>query len=359
MGSLLRFLSVLCLALVPGGCSSGAFYAGVLREDPTPPAPPLSLLWQQEMDAPPLGAAAGAGPLLLQLSAGGTLYAYDLHSGERVGKRGYDDEVCTAPTLAGDLLLVSLLGNDAAVVAWDRRAKKERWRHAGTYCLPTAVRGDTAYVAGEGGVLRALELSSGQELWRQHLAVRVRVAPVVSDEQILLGDSKGVFYALSRFDGEELWRRDLGSGVRTAALIAGDWLWVGTAAGRIVALEKASGEVRWQVELAALPTESLALTAEVLAVGTADRHLYGLDLQSGEQIWSFETQGVIRSSPVAADAVFYCASSDGHLYALEAGSGQLLWKFGLEGPAIEPVALVGGRVVVATEKKMLYVFGRR
>lgn len=37
----------------------------------------------------------------------------------------------------------------------------------------------------------------------------------------------------------------------------------------------------------------------------------------------------------------------------------MVWKFRLDGPVIEPVALIDGLVAVATEKKMLYVFGRR
>ncbi|MFT7691662.1 MAG: outer membrane protein assembly factor BamB [Candidatus Latescibacterota bacterium] len=353
-----RSFAILCVSLILSGCSGGVFYAGALPEA-SAPDPPLTLLWQQKMDAAPLGPAVDAGSLLLQLSARATLYAYDLYSGERVGKRGYDNEVCSAPTVAGDLVMVSTLGEDAAVVAWDRRAQKERWRHEGTFCLETVVRGDTAYVAGESGSLHALDLGSGKELWQQKLEVRLRVAPVVADEQVLLGDGKGMLYALGRFDGEEIWRQDLESGVRTAVLVGEDRLWVGTAAGRIVALEKASGKVLWQVELAALPTKNLALTAGVLAVGTADRHVYGLDLASGQERWRFETQGAVRSSPVAVANAFYCASSDEYLYALEAGTGQLLWKFRLEGPIIESIALVGQNVAVATEKKMLYVFGRR
>ena len=101
-----RVVGLLCIVLLLGGCSSGVFYAGELRQDPSPSVPPLSLLWQQKMDAAPLGPALAAGPLLLQLSTAATLYAYEQQNGERVGKRGYADEVCSAPTLVGDLLLV-------------------------------------------------------------------------------------------------------------------------------------------------------------------------------------------------------------------------------------------------------------
>ena len=140
-------------AFLFAGCSSGILHLGQAR-DVAIPAPPLSLLWQQKMDAPPMGPALFAGALTLQLSTGGTLYAFDSFSGERVGKRGYDEAVCGEPALNGDVILTSLLGEDAALVALDRRTQKEQWRYEGAYCLSTIAAGDTVIIAGQSGGLR-------------------------------------------------------------------------------------------------------------------------------------------------------------------------------------------------------------
>ena len=101
----------------------------------------------------------------------------------------------------------------------------------------------------------------------------------------------------------------------------------------------------------------LALAAGVLVVGCADRYLYGLDAATGAVRWTFATGGVVRSSPAATDHTAYSASSDGYLYAVDLQDGHLLWKYRLDGPVLAPVAL-GDEVVVATEKRTLYVFGR-
>ena len=75
--------------------------------------------------------------------------------------------------------------------------------------------------------------------------------------------------------------------------------------------------------------------------------------------WRFATEGVVRSSPQVTAQTVYGASSDGHLYALELESGHLLWKYRLDGPVLAPVAVGDGVVGVASEKRTLYVFGRR
>jgi len=341
------------------GCSKGVFYVGGAAPTAAP-EPPLSLLWQQKMDAPPLGAALFSGSLALQLSTSATLYAFDRHSGERVGKRGLDGEVCGAPAVVGDLVLIAGLGKDAAMIALDRRTQKERWRHEGTFCLPPAVRNDTVVGAGEDGALHALLAESGEKIWQVELVdERLRVAPVISGNLLLVGTARGRLYALDMADGEERWQRELDSGVRTTPLVADGRIWVGSATGRIASLELESGRRLWTSELGALPAAGLALTQGILVVGAVDRNVYGLDAESGEEVWRFETEGVVRSSPAATRTTVYCASSDGHLYALMAATGRLLWKFRLEGPVLEPVAIGGDVVVVATEKKMLYAFGRR
>ena len=89
-----------------------------------------------------------------------------------------------------------------------------------------------------------------------------------------------------------------------------------------------------------------------------DRSVYGIEALRAA-CRTYATEGVVRGSPVAGKSVFYIGSSDGYLYALDASGGDLLWKFRLDGAVIEGVSWVGETLVVMTEKKILYAFGRR
>jgi outer membrane protein assembly factor BamB len=346
------------------GCGEKVFYLGEAgyqtgRDRATGPEPPLQLLWEHNIDAPPLGGVLFAGSLALQLTTSPSLHAFDRQTGARLGKRGYDEMACGPGVLAGELFLLGELGDKAGLRALDRRTLEERWRHAGTYCQAPAVRGDTLLVVGEQGAIRALHTADGSLLWRAELGDRVRVGPALGVDRVFAGTIKGDLVALALADGAEHWRQALGEGLRSRPLFAGEHLYTATAAGRIVAVRSDSGQIVWEQSLGALPTEGLALGAGVLVVGCVDRHLYGLDAKTGVERWRFPTEGVVRSSPQVTAQTVYGASSDGHLYALELESGRLLWKYRLDGPVLAPVTVGDGVVGVASEKQTLYVFGRR
>jgi len=318
--------------------------------------PPLQLLWSQKLNGAPIGGALLAGDLLLQLTTAPTLYAFDRRSGQRLGKQGFDLDACAPPALSGELLALSQLGEEAELQALDRGTRKVRWRLPGKFCAPLAARGDTVWAAGEDGVLRALDASSGTELWQMEIGGRLRTGVAVRGGMIFVGS--GELLALKASSGEEIWRRRLESQLRTRPTLGGGRVFVGTAAGQIVALEVESGGELWRTELGGLPAPGMALGAQALVIGTVDRGIYGLDPQSGEQLWGFATKGVVRSSPAVAGTTAYCGSSDGHLYALDLESGKMLWKYRLDGPVLTPVSLGAGAVSVTSEKGTVYVFGR-
>jgi len=324
----------------------------------TGPRPPLQLLWEQQLDAPPVGSALFSGGLVLQLTTAPSLYAFDRDRGQRLGKRGFDADVCAPPVLVGRMLVFSTLGRDAALQGFDRQTQKMRWSLAGVFCAPLVARGDTLVAAGEEGIVRALAAGTGEELWQARIGGRVRAAPSAGGRRVYVGAADGTVVALAAGTGEELWRRRLEEGGRTRPAADQDRIFAGTAAGRVVAFDPASGEMLWRTSLDARPGPGLALGPQILAVGTVDRRVYGLDPETGSVRWAFETEGVVRGTPAATRETIFCGSSDGYLYALESASGRLQWKYRLDGPAITDVALGEGMVVIASENRTLYVFGR-
>lgn len=352
-------LYALCaLCWIFSGCGRGVFYA-VGTEYKSVPDPPLSLLWERKLDAAPMGRVLNADPLVLQMSTGASLYAFDPYSGDKLGKKTFDRGICGPPALVGDVVLLGSQGKEAALLAWDRRLEDTRWKQAGTFCLPPVVRGDTLFVSSEHGLIRAVNFSTGALLWERNLEVLVRAAPVLRGNRLIVGDGKGVIRGLRLRDGQEAWRDSVDSGVRVRPLVGSEHIWLGTAAGQIAALDGTTGVLQWQVDVGGLPSGEMALTEGMLAVGSADRSVYGIEASTGSVRWTYATEGVVRGSPVAGKSVFYIGSSDGYLYALDASGGDLLWKFRLDGAVIEGVSWVGETLVVMTEKKILYAFGRR
>ena len=339
-------------------CGEKVLYLGEPGRGTVGIEPPLQLLWTHKMDGSPLGGAIFAGDLILQLSTSSTLYALDRRNGALLGKHGYDNMACAPGQLAGELYALGVLGRKPSLRVLDRRTATERWRHEGTFCQVPVVRGDTLIAVDEGGVVQSLRLDDGHLLWRAELGGLARTGLTLDGDFAFAGTASGDLVALSATTGKERWRTSLGEAVRSQPVLAGEQIVTATASGRILAARRDSGQVVWEQALGALPTSELALATGVLVIGCADSHFYGLDAATGEVRWSFVTEGVVRSSPVATAHTAYGASSDGHLYALDLQEGHLLWKYRLDGPVLAPVSLGEGIVTVATEKRLLYVFGR-
>ena len=320
--------------------------------------PPLQLLWTHKMDGSPLGGALFAGDLILQLTTEPTLYALNRRNGTQLGKHGYDKMACAPGQLAEALYALGVLGRKPSLRVLDRRTATERWQHEGVFCQVPVVRGDTLIAVDEGGSVQALRLADGHVLWRAELGGLARTGLALSGDLAIAGTASGDLVALNATSGKERWRTSLGEAVRSRPVPTGAHVVAATASGRVLAARRDSGRVVWERALGALPTAELALAAGVLVVGCADRLFYGLDAATGEVRWTFATEGVVRSSPAATEHTAYGASSDGHLYALDLQDGHLLWKYRLDGPVLAPVSLGAQIVAVATEKRLLYVFGR-
>ncbi len=339
-------------------CGEKVLYLGEPGRSAVGVEPPLQLLWTHKMDGSPLGGALFAGDLILQLTTEPTLYALDRRNGTQLGKHGYDKMACAPGQLAGAQYALGVLGRKPSLRVLDRRTAAELWRHEGTFCQVPVVRGDTLIAVDEQGAVQALSLDDGHVLWCAELGGRVRTGLALSGDLTIAGTASGDLVALSAESGKERWRTSLGEAVRSRPVSTGAHVVTATASGRVLAARRDSGQVVWERALDALPTAELALVTGVLVVGCADRHFYGLDAATGAVRWTFATGGVVRSSPAATEHTAYGASSDGHLYALDLQDGHLLWKYRLDGPVLAPVSLGAQVVAVATEKRLLYVFGR-
>jgi glucose dehydrogenase len=320
------------------------------------PDAPLRLLWQQSLGAAPVGSPLVEGKLVLQVSAGPALLAFDRYSGQLLGRRGLDAPVSAAPALLGTMLVLGQAGPKPALRGYERRENQVRWTCAGLAVAALTGRGDTVVAVLNAGEVVALAAATGQRLWQHKLKAPLWAAPALGGDAVFVGEGSGLA-ALELAGGRPRWQQDLGGALR--AVVAGEeQVFALTASGAVLACSAATGAVAWRTELQLLPAPGMALSGGVLVLGGADRSLRGLDAQTGAERWQFKTQGVVSGAPGMGGKTVYVGSSGGYLYAVERDSGRLAWKYQLDGPALLPVALGEGLVAVATEEKTLYVFGR-
>lgn len=374
-----RNVAALCLLLsVAVACGHGVLYAPGASQQAqwlqasgdaggsgllvAGPEPPLRLQWQQKIGKPPLGSPLLSGELLLQWSKAPDLYAFEIATGTRVGKRGSDDPVCGPPALAGEhgrLMLVSILADPSQLRAIDRTSGDIVWRQDGVVCGDLVVRGDTAFVAKESGQVQAIAVEDGKILWTLELAPPLSEAPSLSDSVIFVADGKGKLVAATIDGGELLWRRNLGTAVRSRAAIGPQGSVFAAVDGGLYALDPDTGKTRWQAEFTGLPTAGLFVSEKVVAVGSTDRSLSAFDPVSGHLLWRCETQGIVRGAPVGTEQTIYVGAGDGWIHAVDHADGTISWQQELDGPVLTSAALNWRSLAVTTERGTTYLFSAK
>lgn len=354
------------------GCGPGVFLLPDATPEPWPQTggdaagaawraaglnPPLRLRWSGDLDGAPLGGPLVADGVVLQLTMRATLYAFERAGGHRVGKVGFDAEVCAPPAVAGPLLVYSRLGKEPALRALNRMTGRERWTCRGRFCAPLVVRHDTLVAAAEDGAVLALRTTDGTQLWKAQ-AGRPRAGVAWAGDLVYAAGGPTYLVALRASDGTEAWRAELGSALRSRPLAGQGALYCATARGRVLSLDPLSGAVVWEAFVDGLPSSGMALAPQALVLGASDRRIRALEPRTGALLWTVDTDGVVRGAPGIGGSTAYCGSADGHLYAVDLQAGTVLWKQKLDGPGLTPVALADGTVAVTTEEGTLYVFGR-
>jgi outer membrane protein assembly factor BamB len=282
---------------------------------------------------------AGGGdlpPVAILSESGKHLVAIDLRTGApRWRFRGRSHGQLRAQR-AGRVLLVT--GGDGCIDALDVASGEVVWRHTEPvrFCAAPVVWGDTVVAAsgelgGSGGALHAVELFSGKALWRQELAQPPSGELISTQELVLVptgGSRDARLYAFEPAAGSCRWHRhDPGLDNGGRGLEVEDTLIVNTPAGRCSAIALNSGETRWTRALANPLTDDVprqllpVLRHGALFVPSAQVHV--LSPRDGSQLSTDNGCDLVPDFlRVDERAWFYVAEESGHLRAY-AGMPQL------------------------------------
>ena len=219
--------------------------------------------------------------------------------------------------------------------------------------LSPAWDGSAVYAADRKGLVKALELESGKELWSVDLSKRTgflsaNLSALLSggltiyDDKIFIGTERGTVIALNKENGEVLWDVEVAGEALSKPVVNGDMVIIHTSNGQLQALDTATGAIKWTVNM---DTPSLSLRGEsapavafgAAIVGGDNGRVSAVLLSQGQLIWQQRISQVTSSTeigrlndvdmtPVIDDGKVYAIAYNGTLAALDMRSGQMLWK---------------------------------
>lgn len=298
------------------------------------PRKPFSLFgwWRKGPPARLSGGLTLDGDTLYVGSENGQLFALNTENGDIRWQVQMPGEVVSAP-VAGEGHLAAQLGN-GIVIALDASTGEEKWRHE-EEVPPLSLRGTSSPVISAGGVMvgtssgraAVLILDDGQMAWDERIAtpaggsdlermVDIDANPVVRGDTLYMLAYNGELLALELRSGEVIWRRDY-AGYRTPQ-ITGNRIFLTTTNSHIAALDRINGNERWRNnDLYGRSLTEVAVLSDYLV--TADRFgvVHWLNRENGRLAGRHEVRkDSIQVAPIRAGDYVIVQTVNGRLIAL-------------------------------------------
>ncbi|MEO1039456.1 MAG: PQQ-binding-like beta-propeller repeat protein [Pseudomonadota bacterium] len=225
----------------------------------------------------------------------------------------------------------------------------------------------------------ALDVATGEEIWRQTAFTPFHSAPTAVDGRVFVATDDNELMALDAANGEVLWtHRGISETARLitspSPAVLGEVVIAPYTSGELVALRVQNGSVLWSDSLTRAGGFTPMSTINDIAASPVivNDQVYAMshsgvmaafDMRSGERVWT-QPAGSLHAPSAAGDFLFF-VTTDGDVVAMERGTGAARWITEL--PAFEnerrrrdriayagPI-LAGDRLLVASSRGRLHV----
>ncbi len=341
--------------------------AATMAADPTiEPSNYPSLLWQFETRSQITDAPIIAGGVLLQLSEDGYLYALDpttgaerwrAETGHAAFERAHvtaDDNTAYISDTRGRLRAIDVATGETL---WRRQTaapKTDQLTYTPAF-PPATVVDSVVYVddiVGNDGVVYALNAKTGKKLWDVNTAPMESYPLPVVEGVVYVSDLSGNLWFIDAATGERRARYQAGETTVAAPFVGEGMAFLALGSGRVDAIQPDSGERQWSAQLSAETENVLAPVIVGIANGilyvSHNGRLFALDVSNGQTMWEIETYDY----PTVGDGIIYVADGNGSLIAVDATSGVTVWH----GPMAQGARTVAGDTLYAAVGSSLVAF---
>ena len=289
----------------------------------TPPELPLSIGWTAELGRAPRATPAAAGDLIV-VRTEQAVAAFDTSDGEL---RWQFDQGPAVETGQVRLTLPGL--GVGSTVAYDSS--------------PT-IAGETVYVGGRDGFLRALELGTGRARWSKRMGPQVNASPAVVAGVVIIADDDGMVVALDAGDGEQVWEAGTGGMVIASPVVVGELVYVANNGGELIAIELSTGRWRWATRGRGAIVGTPAMADRWLIAAANDGMVRAFHPLTGWVGWEHSMGQPVFAPPTVAGDLVVVTGADGLVVAFDAVTGERRWQLDtpMAGPGGSTAA--GGRI---------------
>ncbi|USQ78187.1 carboxypeptidase regulatory-like domain-containing protein [Ornithinimicrobium faecis] len=339
---------------------NGPARLGLTRDSVTPST--FAESWSVDLDGDAFFSSpvVSNGRLFLATTTGADsfLTALDSTTGERLWTHRGGRNLRVTPAITDDAVITSDGGNNA-ILALDPATGAQLWSYStgeeSTVYASPAVLDGVAYVAtglglDNGGFVHAIDITTGEGLWRSEVGPQVLFGPAVSDGVVVAASYQtGVVRAFEATTGEQLWEfAHPTHSILASPAIADGVAYLGTGAatnGSLLALDLETGAVIWEAsEHGGAQGSTPAIYHDTVIAGSHGKgFVRAYDRATGEVRWTHSTRYAVSSpQSVSSDGVVLGGSQSGIAFALDATTGSVLWEEQLSAGILSAPAVVDG-----------------
>ncbi len=168
----------------------------------------------------------------------------------------------------------------------------------------------------------------GAILWKYNANAKILNTGVVNKQIVYIASDDGMLHAINLADGVNLWTLALGGKMNTP-VVNENTLYVGGANTAVSAVDLSTHKVQWAYRLRQDVSAPLSITGNILLIPCHDGIVSALDITTQKPVWQFETKNSLSGGVAVSrkDGVVYFGSEDGYLYAVNLSNGKELWKY--------------------------------
>jgi len=278
------------------------------------------------------GPIAGMNQLFIG-SENGLVYALNAETGALNWKEKVKGEVIAAPAIDSGILVVNTASG--IIKAFNASSGEEVWQ-VEQEVPALSLRGISRPVIASGGVLvgspngelAVYLLDKGQQGWTVPVGeatgstelervIDIDSAPLIFGDKIYTISSRGNLTAVDLRTGQVLWKRQYSSYRQLS--IKGNSLFVTDIKGHVYAIDRNTGIERWsQLALTNRGVTGPAVLNNYIVVGDLEGYLHWLDQNSGEIVARHQVDSSgIHATPTVSNEILYTQSRNGDLQAIK------------------------------------------
>ena len=277
------------------------------------------------------------------------------------------------PTLSKNYVLIGLQNGTFAAL---RRADGSiAWKNkfGAGFSTQAAVGGGKVYAADQHGMLHALHLRTGREIWSTQLQSQVRAKPIYGKGLLFVQTLGDEVLALDAKTGKQRWTFSappvgtLPMTIPASPVLQDGTLFASFASGVVFSARASDGQIHWQrnlstAELAFTACASPVLTTKDLVVLQIGRGLFALDAKTGTPLWNRDHSQAYSLAADAEKHTLYMGHWKEGIFAVDSEDGKTLWQRSLSSHTdahYSELAIFGDWILVGDSHSTLWAVNRK